>query len=352
MPITLHPYECRLIAEDYCNLTHNLTHMVKKESAGGWGMDGVWADDFHHQARVMLAGDRDGYYIDFSGSPADLAQTIRQGWFFKGQESAYFGGPRGSDPSGLAPEKFVFFMQNHDQVGNRAMGERLNHQIDLAGYNALNALLIFLPNTPLLFMGQEWAASSPFLYFADLSPQMGKLITQGRRDEFREFSAFTDPEARDRIPDPQDISTFERSRLNWREAGLDPHTSVLRFYKRMLGLRAQQGRESGEINGKFEITLFASSTMVIERIAGDALYVGIFCLGPGGCADLTECSGVNKIGPTQWEVVVTSEDRDFSLEPRPVKIDFAGTCPKIIFSRCGAVILRSSRIDPVLYGRI
>jgi maltooligosyltrehalose trehalohydrolase len=152
-----------VIAEDH----RNLAHMVRPEGEGGWGLDGVWADDFHHKVRVALAGDNEGYYRDYTGSMPNLARTLNRGWHFTGQYSAYLHEHRGTDPTGIPPRRFVFCIQNHDQIGNRALGDRLHHQIELSAYRAATVLLLCAPATPLLFMGQEWAATAPFLYFTD-----------------------------------------------------------------------------------------------------------------------------------------------------------------------------------------
>ncbi len=222
-----------VIAED----DRNLDRLVRRETDGGFGLDAVWADDFHHQVRRATAGDTDGYYGDYSGTASDLAATARRGWFYTGQPSRHAGRPRGTDPSALALERFVYCIQNHDQVGNRALGERLNRHVSLPAYLAASMLLLVLPETPLLFMGQEWAASTPFLYFTDHGPELGRLVTEGRRREFGSFAAFADPAARHAIPDPQAGSTFEASRLRWEETGREPHAGVLRFYRAMFGLR-------------------------------------------------------------------------------------------------------------------
>ena len=139
-----------LMAED----ERNLAAIVRSPQEGGWGLDAVWADDLHHHVRRRAAGDNDGYYEDFSGSIADLAETIRHGWFYRGQVSVHRGTPRGTDPAGVPLERMVVCLQNHDQVGNRPFGRRLHHQIEPALFRALSALLLFLPETPLLFMGQ------------------------------------------------------------------------------------------------------------------------------------------------------------------------------------------------------
>jgi maltooligosyltrehalose trehalohydrolase len=133
----------------------NLATIVRPPSQSGWGLDAVWADDFHHHVRRRAAGDRDGYYQDYSGSIADLAATVRQGWFYCGQYSAYAGAPRGTSPAGVPLERMIVCIQNHDQIGNRPFGRRLNHQVEPAMFRALSALLLFAPETPLLFMGQE-----------------------------------------------------------------------------------------------------------------------------------------------------------------------------------------------------
>jgi maltooligosyltrehalose trehalohydrolase len=138
-----------LIAED----PRNLAAMVRAESEGGWGLDGLWSDDFHHELRRYLVGDSEGAFRDFRGRVPDLALTINRGWLFRGEYSLHRGYFRGSDPTGIEPRRFVFYLQNHDRIGNRAMGERLNHQVDPPTYRAASALLLTAPAAPLLFMG-------------------------------------------------------------------------------------------------------------------------------------------------------------------------------------------------------
>ena len=151
-----------LYAED----SRNLRTVLLPRSEGGYQMDGVWADDFHHIIRNIVAGDTHGYYAEYAGSTAaDVAKTIREGWFYSGQPGRRSGVARGSDPSGFAPEQFLFCIQNHDQVGNRAEGDRLSPQLPLDVYRAISTLLLWVPQVPLLFMGQEWATDSPFLIF-------------------------------------------------------------------------------------------------------------------------------------------------------------------------------------------
>ncbi len=237
-----------IVAEDDRNERRLVTHPRE----GGYGLDGVWADDFHHSARRLTAGDAEGYFGDFSGTASELARAVTRGWLYEGQTSAYREAPRGTSPEGLPASAFVHCIQNHDQVGNRALGERLNHQIPLEVYRALSAVLLVSPRTPLLFMGQEWAASSPFLYFTDHPEELGRLVTEGRRKEFERFSAFSDPDARERIPDPQAEMTFRRSVLDWDESEEEPRAGVRRLYSDLLALRHEHPAlvRSGEVWGR------------------------------------------------------------------------------------------------------
>ncbi len=195
------------------------------------GCDAIWADDFHHQVRVTLTGERDGYFADYTPGAAGIARCIERGWLFEGQVVPRTGEPRGAPADALAAERFVYCIQNHDQVGNRALGTRLNHDVSVDAYCAATALLLFLPMTPLLFMGQEWGASTPFQFFTDHDEELGALVTEGRRREFAHFAAFADPTQRASIPDPQRVETFERSKLRWDERSQAPHDQVLQLYR-------------------------------------------------------------------------------------------------------------------------
>src|SRR5262245_3762666 len=208
----------------------NLARLAVPVAAGGFGLDAVWADDFHHHLRRRLAGDREGYFKGYEGRAPDITLTLQSGWFYSGQVSPYTSKYRGTDPAPLDLEQFIICLQNHDQVGNRAHGDRLHHRIDAASYRAATALLLCAPETPLLFMGQEWAASTPFRFFTDHTEEIGRRITNGRREEFAGFADFRDPDARSRIPDPQDPQTFADSRLQWNELTAEDHQRTFRLY--------------------------------------------------------------------------------------------------------------------------
>jgi maltooligosyltrehalose trehalohydrolase len=212
---------------------------VQATKTGGLGFDAVYAEDFHHTLRRYLAGDHEGYYADFEGTLDEVARCIEQGWLFEGQPTPRSNGEerRGKPAHDLPAWNFLYVLQNHDQVGNRALGERLHHQIGVDRFAAASALLLFLPYTPMLFMGQEFAASAPFQYFTDHNPELGKLVTEGRRREFKAFSAFADAATREKIPDPQAESTFANSKLRLSEADSPPGSELQAWYAALLRLR-------------------------------------------------------------------------------------------------------------------
>lgn len=222
-----------VVAED----DRNQPKLLLAADRGGLGFDGCWADDFHHVVRVMLTQERDGYYRNFGGTFSELAETLQHGWLFRGQRQDIAGHARGGDCSGLRPEQFIYCISNHDQVGNRAFGERLGHSTDPAAYRAASALLCLAPYTPMFFMGQEWSATTPFQFFTDHNPELGRKVTAGRRREFRDFAPFRDPASLAKIPDPQAETSFRASRLQWDELKRPAHAGVLELYREFLNLR-------------------------------------------------------------------------------------------------------------------
>jgi maltooligosyltrehalose trehalohydrolase len=318
-----------VIAEDH----RNLAQLLLPRDRGGYGLDGVWADDFHHQVRVHVAGDSEGYYQDYSGSVEDLTQTIQRGWFFTGQRSAHQGKPRGTDPIGIEPRQFVVCIQNHDQIGNRADGARLNHQIDAATFRAISTLLLVVPETPLLFQGQEWAADAPFLFFTDHQEELGQRVTSGRREEFASFTAFADARLREAIPDPQARDTFERSRLQWEELADPGHASMLRLYQRVIGLRATAAPLRACDRASYEARALDEETILLVRTSGsDRLWIVVRLAGEGTA---TIC------GAGAVRTLLTTEDADLAVDPIPLDIASRGDDVDIRFARPGAAILQS-----------
>ncbi|MCC6364068.1 MAG: malto-oligosyltrehalose trehalohydrolase [Bryobacterales bacterium] len=314
-----------VVAED----VRNLASMLRPEREGGWGLDGAWSDDFHHQMRRAVAGDCDGYFQDFDGTAESIAVTARKGWFYTGQHASYFGGARGTETDGLTKDRFIFCIQNHDQIGNRAFGERLHHQIDEGAWRAASALLLMLPETPLLFMGQEWAATAPFLYFTDHHEELGRQVTEGRRREFRRFAAFADPETRERIPDPQSEGTFLRSRLDWEESRREPHAAVWRLYQRLLRLRR------GLIPAEGTVTAAGDDSILVERTVKDGTpLLGVVRLRGSGAVSLPP--------EGRWRVLFTTEDPPYVNESASPPV-LAGQ--RVEFSGAGAAVLAGERKD-------
>jgi len=325
-----------LIAEDERNLV-----TLVDDPPRGYGLDGVWADDFHHHVRRALAGDAEGYYADFTGAAADLAATLGHGWFYTGQPTRRTGEPRGTDPSAVDPRRMIICIQNHDQIGNRAFGDRLHHTIDLAAYRAASALLLLAPETPLLFMGQEWAATSPFQFFTDHKPELGATITDGRRREFADFSEFADPAARSRIPDPQALETFEASRLVWEETSVAPHAAILRLYRALLALR----REMRRSNPTAAVAVSAVDDRTVA-IARSAHLVVVRMTGAGTVALETLAAGT-----AGYSVVLTTEDGAFGgegcvphLADNGRAIEFAGPAAIVLKRTRGKVEVRSEKL--------
>jgi maltooligosyltrehalose trehalohydrolase len=318
-----------LIAED----NRNRPRLVRPEAEGGYGLDAQWSDDFHHQLRRILAGDHEGYYADYRGSVADLAKTVRDGWLYRGEYSVYRKQDWGEDPAGLSPRRFVFYLQNHDQVGNRAHGERLHHEIDSAAWRAASVLLLTAPEVPLLFMGQEWSAPSPFLFFTDHHERLGARIGEGRRKEFSDFAAFAEPAVRERIPHPQDPETFRRSRLDWPRLEQPPHAATRRLYGALLRLRRGEPLLRAATWEGFDARALGEEGLVLERRGDGGRVVVLVRLKGDGPLAAPAPAG------EPWEVLLTTEDEGFCPDPRPIEVDAAGAC----FPRPGAVILKARR---------
>jgi len=222
-----------VVAED----DRNEHRLCLPEIEGGLGLNAVWADDFHHVVRVALTGSRESYFGNYTGSAEELQAILQGGWLYRGQKLVTVERKRGTAPEVLDPAQFVHCISNHDQTGNRAFGERLHHLVDPVAHEVALALLLLGPYTPMLFMGDEWACSSPFLFFTDHHDELGRQVTAGRRREFGQFKAFQDPKMRAKIPDPQDDAVFRRSQLPWAEREQSPHRQVWERVQAMLTLR-------------------------------------------------------------------------------------------------------------------
>lgn len=306
MAALVHERNGYIMAED----ERNDDEMIDSEDADGFAFDAVWADDFHHSTRVAVTGDQSAYFRDFKGTCSELADILANGWLYRGQYSGVKGGNRGTECAYLPPSKFVHCISNHDQVGNRAFGERLSRYVSGSQYRASSMLVCLTPYTPLLFMGQEWAASAPFQFFTDHDPELGRLVTEGRRKEFAGFPEFADPDALTRIPDPQVFDTFARSKLDWLEPEKGEHAAVLALYEECFRLRADHAAFRPATRDGWTILASEEIVAIGYRDLKSAFLLLVNLWGP--CT--SRISGFNpNIIPEglSWEVVLSSNEARF-----------------------------------------
>lgn len=268
-----------------------------------------WNDDLHHAAHVLITGERDGYYADYADAPvARLGRALAEGFVYQGEPSAFRGGaPRGEPGAQLPLAAFVSFLQTHDQVGNRALGQRMHALADERMERAALACLLLSPHIPMLFMGEEFAASTPFLFFCDFGPDLAQAVTDGRRREFAQFAGFSEESVRASIPDPGAAATFEASKLRWEEREQAPHRQRLALVRGLIALRHNhllprlRGTRGGVkleiLNGVLRVEWVlgdgarlrllahfdAAPVRVPPRLAGEVIYSnGIAVAGDGG----------------------------------------------------------------------
>jgi maltooligosyltrehalose trehalohydrolase len=299
-----------LIAES----DRNDPRTVAPRAEGGLGMTAQWDDDVHHALHWLVTGETGGYYSDFA-SPESVRHALERAFLHDGRWSSFRGRTHGRsvDFRHTDPWRFVVALQTHDQVGNRAAGDRLSHIADANRLAAGAALLLTLPYTPMLFMGEEWGATTPWCFFSSYqSPELARSVTEGRRKEFAEYG--WDPGD---VPDPQDPQTFERSKLNWSELRRSPHRELLRWYQDLVALR------------RAEPSLGPAP-------AGDER--------PGGLRCIVRGKGIPQSVMTTrpgWAVVAnfTSADRPVDLDPANTKVWLAWPSTEAVESGSNGLVL-------------
>jgi len=240
----------------------NQTSYLRRINCRPTGYTAQWNDDLHHVLHVLVTGDTTGYYGDYADEPVKhLGRALAEGLAYQGEASPFRGGrPRGESSGELPPTAFVSFLQNHDQVGNHPFGTRLAARAEGGALSAATAIVLLSPQIPLLFMGEEWAGLTPFAFFCDFEPGLRDAVREGRRREFAHFAEFQDEAARQRIPDPAALSTFEMSRLDWTEPRAEPHSRWLARSRRLIEIRNRE---------------------IVPRLAGIGPFAGAFqVLGP------------------------------------------------------------------------
>ncbi len=327
-----------VVAED----DRNDACIITPRSEGGWGVDGLWADDFHHTARVALTGQRHAHFSGYSGTIEEWVDTLRHGWFYRGQEFPVWKRPRGTPAAHRSFEQFVMCISNHDQVGNRPLGDRLHDAVTPEEYRAVSMLLCLLPYTPLLFMGQEWASSSPFPYFTDLPGEVGERMGEFRRAEFVHYHAHYAADTLARMPDPQRETTFLSAKLDWTERERPMNRAILSLYRECLHLR---GREEIFQSPPREVWSFETlnGSVVAARARdpkGDWLLVSAMrSVGAHTLADdvLTRASAGRV-----WEVVLSSNAPRFGGGEESLEASIIGGMA-VDFSRPVTALLREKR---------
>jgi maltooligosyltrehalose trehalohydrolase len=288
-----------IIAESH----DNDRRVVLPPDAGGLGLDGVWSDDFHHALHVRLTGERGGYYCDFS-DPQRLPRALAEGFAFQGESSEYFGRKRGTPSADLPGERFVICVQNHDQVGNRAQGDRLSTIVPFEAVKLAAALMLAAPAIPLLFMGEEYGETAPFQFFTSfLDRNLAEAVRKGRTEEFSRFAWAG------AVPDPGDPGTFVRSRLNHTLAGAPRHRELYQYYRRWLALRREHPALGTRGKPRTRAHVDPSgSVLTLERDAER---------GPGirVIANLTAEERPFK-APAGWRVLLDSDDAAFAGKGR------------------------------------
>jgi maltooligosyltrehalose trehalohydrolase len=315
------------------------TRLALPPEQGGTGLDALWNDDFHHSAHVALTGRKEAYYSDYQGSPQEMISTAKYGYLYQGQRYAWQEKRRGRPSFGLPASAFVHYLQNHDQVANSARGERCHLLAGPGRFRALTALLLLGPQTPLLFQGQEFCASSPFVYFADHGGDLGAAVKRGRGEFLSQFPSLAAPEIQQGVPDPADPATFEMCKLDLAER--EKHAPCYALCRDLLRLRREDPAFRG-VPGPAAVdgAVLGSEAFVLRFFheEGDRLLV----VNLGRDLDLTPAPEPLLAPPpgAAWEVVWSSEDPRYGGIGSPApENDAGGWC----LPGQAAVVLRPRR---------
>jgi maltooligosyltrehalose trehalohydrolase len=239
--------------------------LVRPVQDGGFGMDGLWNDDFHHSATVALTGRNEAYYSDYLGSAQELLSAVKWGYLFQGQRYRWQGKRRGTPGFGVAPAAFVNYIQNHDQVANSAFGRRMHELTTPGRLRAMTALMLLAPGTPMLFQGQEFAASAPFLFFADHKPELAELVCEGRKTFVSQFPSVDTEEIRALLPNPCSAESFERSKLDLGER--ETHAPAYALHRDLLALRREDAAFRAQRERGIDGAVLGDEALVVRFFA-------------------------------------------------------------------------------------
>jgi maltooligosyltrehalose trehalohydrolase len=281
--------------------------LVRPVKSGGYGMDAVWNDDFHHSAMVALTGHNEAYYSDHRGTPQEFISAVKRGFLYQGQHYSWQRQRRGSWTGGLKPAAFIHFLQNHDQVANFGVGQRVHTVAHPGVYRAMTAFLLLSPQTPLLFQGQEFAASTPFVFFADHHGGLARKIKEGRFEFLRQFPSLAHPEMQARLPDPNDPASFESCRLDLSER--ERHHEAYALHRDLLTLRRTDPVINAQRPDGVDGAVLADGVFVLRFFAGDGndrlllVNLGVDC----SLTPVPEPLLASPVG-SSWRLLWSSED--------------------------------------------
>ena len=283
------------------------TKLVRPPEQGGYDLDALWNDDFHHSAVVAMTGHNPAYYTDYRGTPQEFISAFKYGYLYQGQRYKWQEQRRGTPSLDLKPASFVTFIENHDQLANSGRGDRMHRQTTPGRYRAMTALLLLGPGTPMLFQGQEFASSNPFFYFADHKPDLGELVRNGRLEFLAQFPSLALPEMQACIADPCDLKTFNRSKLDFSDR--ERHSEIYRMHRDLLRLRRARPAFRSQRPRAMDGAVLGGEAFVLrffEEAADDALLVVNF--GPDLVLDLAPEPLLAPMEGKRWATLWSSED--------------------------------------------
>jgi maltooligosyltrehalose trehalohydrolase len=286
--------------------------LVRPAGRGGYGLDALWNDDFHHTLMVALTGRGEGYYTDYRGAPQELVSSVKYGFLFQGQRYKWQRRRRGTPALDLPPQAFVSFLQNHDQIANSGRGERAHKLSSPGRLRALTALVLLAPSTPLLFQGQEFASSAPFLYFADHETELAGKVRRGRAEFLTQFRSVATPEMRALLDPPEDVRTFERCKLDFAER--ERHRETYELHRDLLKLRREDATFSAQRPRGVDGAVLGPEAFVL-RFFGAAGGAG--GVRGGGEAEVDGGGEGEAAGEGLDRLLVVNLGRDLNLNPAP-----------------------------------
>jgi len=281
--------------------------LAREEQKGGSGMDALWNDDFHHSAIVALTGRNEAYYSDYSGTPQEFISETKWGFLYQGQRYKWQKKRRGSPALDLHPSNFINYIQNHDQIANSLRGVRVHNLTSAGSYKAMTALLLLGPATPMLFQGQEFAASTPFYYFADHTPALGKLVAEGRRTFLSQFPSIAAPECQKLLTDPANEETFRRCKLDFTDR--ETHAEHYQLHGDLLKLRRDDPVLSRPRTRGVDGAVLGPEALLIRFFADDGMdRLLLVNLGRDLHLDPAPEPLLGPVAKCRWAVVWSSED--------------------------------------------